>query len=144
MVGPSPTMTDVDLSCYAAVSSGCTMPRRRACNAGVCLQRARAAFVGDLTVDQHVGAIDDRQHGFGVVLHDDHGDASAQAHQRVHHLLHNRWRQTLERFVEQDQPAGHRQGAGDREHLALAARQTFRTCALQDLQLREQCEDLVE
>ena len=37
------------------------------------------------------------------MLDDDHRRAAAQADQRVHHLLHDRGRQALERLVQQDQ-----------------------------------------
>ena len=85
------------------------------------LQRLRAALIRDLAIDQHIGAIGDRQHRLGVVLDNDHRGATAQAHQRVHHLLHDCRRQALERFIQQDQPARHHQRTRDRQHLPLAA-----------------------
>ncbi len=84
-------------------------------------QRTRAAVIGNLPVHQHISPIDNRQNGFGMVLDNDHGDAATQPHQRVHHFLHHGWRQSFERFVEQDQLTWHGQCAGDRQHLAFAA-----------------------
>ena len=72
---------------------------------GIRLQRLGAALLGDAAIHQHIGPIDDRQHGLRMMLDDDHADAAAQPHQRVHHFLDDSRRQTFEWFVEQDRRA---------------------------------------
>ncbi len=110
----------------------------------IAFENTGVAFKSDLAIDQHIRAVDDRQHGFGVVLDDHHRDLAAQLDQRFHHLLDDGRRQTFERLVQQDQLARHDQRAGDRHHLTLAAGKIFGLGFLPGPQPRKQVEDLFQ
>ena len=61
-----------------------------------------------------------------MVIDDDDGDFLAQPIERLEQLLDHRWCQTLEGLVEQQDPDVARKGAGDRDHLLLAAGEIIR------------------
>ena len=69
---------------------------------GIGFELAGGALVSDLSVDEDVGAIDDREHAFGMVLDNHHADAPTKLDQRCHHFVDDGRGEALEWFVQQN------------------------------------------
>src|SRR5450759_1710206 len=79
-----------------------------------------------MTTIEHVCTVGQRQHQIEIVFDDEDGDLTAQLVERLEYFLDYRGSQTLEWLVQHQQPHIAREGAGDRDHLLLAAGEHIR------------------
>src|SRR3979490_955228 len=88
-------------------------------------QLAAAPGQRDHAVDHDIAAMGELERVVGVLLDQEHGDAVARIElaQDADDLLGDERPKPQRGLVEQQQPRPTHQGAGDREHLLLAARQ---------------------
>src|SRR5262249_35377637 len=97
---------------------------------------------------QHAAALEDEdtvgqcQHQIEIVLNDHDRQILAQPVERLEQLEDDRWRQALERLVEQQEPHVARECARDSDHLLLAAGEIIRRDMHAVLQARKEREDL--
>src|SRR5580692_485569 len=85
---------------------------------------ARIALVHDPAVVQHVSAIGDLDRRAHVLLDEQNREAFPPGRDdNSEHVLDNQRREALRRLVEHEQLGVQDQGAGDRQHLLLAARE---------------------
>src|SRR2546423_4018150 len=86
----------------------------------------------DRSIGHHVAAVRQLEGVEGVLLHQEHGEllARVEGADGVEDLAHDQGCKTERGLVEQEQPRPAHEGAGDRQHLLLAARQ--RAAALRE------------
>src|SRR5260221_7609662 len=96
----------------------------------VCRELRRRAGMDDLAVIEHIDVIGDLQAHAHVLLDEENRDALV-AHPRddAEDLADDERRQALRRLVEDEQLGVEQQGAADRQHLLLAARELAATIA---------------
>src|SRR5579883_1278144 len=104
------------------------------------LEAVGGAFPDDAGVVEDVDAVGMREREGDVLLAQEHGDRGgrAQAFERLRELLQHDGSQAQRRLVEDQKLRPHHQGARDRQHLLLAARQRARRLALPLLENREE------
>src|SRR5262249_43040694 len=85
------------------------------------------ALQRDAAVFQHVAAIRNRQSGVRILLHDQHRTTRVtQRGDLLHDARYDHGRETERWLVQQEEPWARHGGAGERDHLLLAARQRTR------------------
>src|SRR5439155_8815108 len=93
---------------------------------------------------EHVAAARDRERHVRVLLDQEHSDAAlVDLADGPEDLAHQERREAERRLVEQQQPRPRHEGARDREHLLLAAREGARALAAALAQAREEAERLL-
>ena len=103
------------------------------------------ALVHDVPVVDDVDALRQRQRGREILLDQHDGQARrGQVAADLHQLAHDQRRKPFERLVEQDDLRIADEGAGDRQHLLLAARQVGAAAGAPLLQAREHLVDAIE
>jgi hypothetical protein len=137
---PSSSPPDGAAGSGASSSGPALTPSRRSCRLAIGGQLGRRHHPGDPAVDQHGDCVGDIHRHAQVLLDQQHRDrvVAGQRLQRLGHLLDDDRRQPLGRLVHDQQARVEQQGAGDRQHLLLAARELRAAIALALGQAREQ------
>src|ERR1700712_3663158 len=111
----------------------------------VAVELGRGSDEADLALAQHVVPVGEAEGGMHVLLDQQNGKPFlAQVSQDRDDLVHDHRRQPFRRLVEQQQRRVQHQGAGDRQHLLLAAGKLEAEIGLAFLQPRKQPVDLGE
>src|SRR5262249_31584342 len=98
----------------------------------------RAAIAHSASL-KHVDAVAELGYEAHVLLGNDHGQAlRLETTKLLREHVDHQWGQSLERLVEAADPPPSRQGARDREHLLLAARERARALVAPFKQAREE------
>src|SRR4029079_17292605 len=92
---------------------------------GACQKLRAGARHGDATVHHDIGAMGELERMEGVLLDQEHGQALAgiELADDLEDLLHDQGSEAERWLIEQQQAGPRHQGAGDRQHLLLAARE---------------------
>ena len=98
-------------------------PEHLTAQLAICAERRRGPLVGDPAAVEDVDAVGQGQHEVEIVLHDEDRHVPAQPVDGDEDRLADRRGQPFERLVQQQEPEVPRQGARDRDHLLLAARE---------------------
>ena len=107
-------------------------------------QGLRRSAQGDRAHLQHIGAVGHLQGGAGVLLYQQHRHAEiAQRSDHLQDLAHDQRRQAQRRLVEHQQARLGHEGAANRQHLPLAARERERHLRAALLQARKDGKDFL-